>query len=296
MARMSIDDKFLRDPRVILLADELGINLYDARGRLLGVFALCYDVERHTIVEVHIDRAADRKGFAAAMVNADLATRHRNGIRVRGAEERIDYLQRKRDAGRTGGLNSAKSRADVPKHLGQAPPPPGAQAPGNPPDPVPDLVPDPSPDPVPDQNKNPHTPKGGGRSRSKPGKGEPTSAELASVRVVLDRLGAQNGVSYSMARRHVALIVRQLREGITELELRAVVAYCADPESSGGLGWRGSPKMHKHLCPETLFGPETIARYLDPARAVFQDLIAQHATPPAQPQLALIRGGIGEAG
>jgi uncharacterized phage protein (TIGR02220 family) len=106
-----------------------------------------------------------------------------------------------------------------------------------------------------------------------------TPAELASVRVVLDRLGKYAGVAYRGCDEHTRLIVAQLRTGITEPELRAVVAYCADL-------WDGKPEMRKFLRPETLFGPKTISRYLDGARTEYADEIAAAAS---QPRLEAVR-------
>lgn len=244
-------------------------------GRLLAVFAVCYDLERDILTCQQVDLAAEFPGFGDAVFAADLAVNVRGGMRIRGALERIEYLNHKSEAGRIGGLKSGLSRRESAKQKLEAKSR-SSEARGNPPDPVPDLPPDPVPDPVPERES---------RSRARRGKTTPTPAELASARVVLERLGQQNGTTYSMADRHVQLVVGRLREGISELELRAVIAYCADP--APGLGWRGDPKMHKALRPETLFGPESIQRYLDPARSVFRDLIAKHAT---QPTLALDGG------
>lgn len=292
MARMSIDDKFLRDPRVSELAEALAISRWEAMGRLIAVYAVCYDLERDVIAEPQVNRVAELAGFSQAMIDADLAVRSRAGFRIRGAFERIAYLKQKQDSGRIGGQNSAKSRASGAKHPLQAP----GEARRNPPDPVPDPAPDLVLAPDPDQ-KTPKAPRGGKRA---PKADVPTPSERASAEVVLAKLGEQNGVKYSGTEAHVGLISAQLRAGISEVELRAVVAYCSDPEREGGLGWRGSDKMHKHLCPETLFGPKTIARYLDPARSKYGHLIAKYnaAHPPRveparaePPLLALIHGG-----
>jgi len=97
-----------------------------------------------------------------------------------------------------------------------------------------------------------------------------TPAELASVRVILDRLGHAAGVAYRGCDAHTRLILRQLRDGITEAELRAVVAYCATI-------WDGKPEMRKYLRPETLFGPSTISKYIDPARTEYAREISEAA-------------------
>lgn len=80
---------------------------------------------------------------------------------------------------------------------------------------------------------------------------------------MLAKLTSWTGTEYRSAK-HTALIASRLRDGYTELELRAVIGYCADKT---GLGW-GDPehKCHKFLRPQTLFGPETIQRYVDEAR------------------------------
>lgn len=100
----------------------------------------------------------------------------------------------------------------------------------------------------------------------KPKPSEPTEAERATAIAVLKRLGERNGTNYSGSDKHVRLITNQLRAGVTELELRAVVGYCAVK-----LGWLEKPAMADYLRPETLFGPETISRYLDPARTWARD-------------------------
>lgn len=82
---------------------------------------------------------------------------------------------------------------------------------------------------------------------------------------VLDKLSARNGVRYSGSAEHVRLIVAQFRNGLTEADLRKVIGYCADE-----LEWQDKPGMAIYLRPETLFGPKTITKYLDPARAWFE--------------------------
>jgi uncharacterized phage protein (TIGR02220 family) len=98
---------------------------------------------------------------------------------------------------------------------------------------------------------------------------------------VLDKLGAENHTVYRMAEEHVRLITNQLRSGVTELELRAVVAHCS------GLK-RFQDEGREYLTPETLFGPRTISRYLDAARSAYSDQLARHAP---QPSLAILDGG-----
>jgi uncharacterized phage protein (TIGR02220 family) len=85
------------------------------------------------------------------------------------------------------------------------------------------------------------------------------------VREILEKLTTRNGVRYTGTETHTRLIVGRLRDGFTEMDLRKVVAYCAEE-----LGWQTDPKMASFLRPETLFGPTTISRYADAARAWYE--------------------------
>jgi uncharacterized phage protein (TIGR02220 family) len=117
----------------------------------------------------------------------------------------------------------------------------------------------------------------GSRRARKPKPSDHTAAECESVRVVLEKLSAQNGVRYSGTAEHARLIVNQLRAGVDEMDLRAVIGYCA-LELNGG--WKGNPDMEQFLRPETLFGPKTISKYLDPARTWFAKLQPSEPTSP----------------
>jgi hypothetical protein len=148
MARMSIDDKMARDPRVLRLAKALGWSRRETMGCLLDVWSVCYDRVEDTLPEVDIDTAAELDGFTDRMVEVGLGARKRNGlVRVAGAEERLNYLRGQSENGRKGGLKSAEARRVAGKQASstastepQAPPKPSA--------PVPDSVPDPVPAPV----------------------------------------------------------------------------------------------------------------------------------------------------
>lgn len=149
MARMSIDDKLLRDPRAIRLGRLFGWRRQEAVGRLLDVYALAYDRERDVIAEADIDIAAEQEGFAVRMIEVDLAEQARSGIRIKGAADRILYLQGKHEAARAGGIKSGETRRKKAeqrtKHSFDF-----GEARANPPDTVPDPadLPDPAPDPV----------------------------------------------------------------------------------------------------------------------------------------------------
>lgn len=114
MARMSVDDRFLRDPRVVRMGIALGWNKWETRGRLLDVFAIVYDrvnADRDPLLsELDIDTAAEFPGLAAAMVVHDLAVKTARGLHVRGSKEHTNYLATRETAGRAGGVKSGETR------------------------------------------------------------------------------------------------------------------------------------------------------------------------------------------
>ncbi len=113
MARMSIDDKVGRDPRITILAGLLGWSRRETIGCLvLDVWPICYDQGTHLVSERVIDAAAGHPGFAQKLIESELATLDRSGkIQIGGAKERIAYLDHKKASGRQGGIKSAESRA-----------------------------------------------------------------------------------------------------------------------------------------------------------------------------------------
>jgi hypothetical protein len=176
MARMSVDDSVQRDPRITRLAQLTGMTRREVVGCLVcDVWPICYDQKSPAIVASMVDVAADRTGFADAMVASGLASWTRGNVKVRiaGAAERIAYLDKKKKAGRVGGLKSAKSRSKNSSIT-----PDDAQARRNPPvpdsapSPVPDsalvLVPVPVPSPVPEKRRKPSASPGGELAIVKP--------------------------------------------------------------------------------------------------------------------------------
>lgn len=176
MARMSIDDKLLRDPRAIHLGQKYGWNRYEAVGRLTCVYAICYDREIDVLRAVDIDTAAEQPGLSDAMIEVGLAVAVRGGVRIKGAKERIKYLTAKAEAGKIGGVKSGESRRNR-REAKRSTASQAHEASANPPDPVPDVVPDPAP--VPDQIQIPDSPP----ARAIPPVPEPVAQQPTRVEV-----------------------------------------------------------------------------------------------------------------
>ena len=268
------------------------------------------------VVDADLIESALGPGGAAAMVRAKLAEAEPGGFRIRGARGRIEWLWQRRQASAKGGeamkriadnkhkpsgypdgqpgpkpkpspLSLALTLPDLRSDLDLEPPKPpfggsaaadrfspgsadamaASAAPAQAAAAAPCLA---DSDAVKSQRAD-DPPRRARRSRSKPS--DPTPDESASVRVVLEKLGVVSGVSFRGADAHVRLIVGRLRDGVSELELRAVIAYCDET-------WEGKPEMRRYLRPETLFGPTTIAKYLDPARSRFAKELAAAASQP----------------
>lgn len=296
MARMAIDDSFLRDPRVERLGRRCGWSKRETRGALLDVFALCYDRVSSVLDPADIDFAAEMEGFSALMVEVGLASPVRNGVRISGSEDRIRYLQSRSETGRQGGVKSGEARrANHRRSPSKDPKVTFEENEGllNPPDLVPDPSPPPVPSPVPDQERK--------RVSTRPRQRDSlASVDAAAAAAVLSRLSAVTGVEYRGAKEHVKLVVARYRDGLDELDLRKVIAYVSRPTGDGALGWSDDSKMQKYLRPETLFGPQTIERYLDAARSWFAQRIGGDPQPSAefavwrdsqdpQPRLAVVK-------
>lgn len=153
MARMSVDDKAGRDPRISHLAKLQGWSIRETRGCLaFEVWPLCYDLASPYLRRLDLELATGSETLAQNMIAAGLATETRHGLRIAGASERVEYLLRAKEAGRRGGKAPKKPRT---KNEPLRVPPQNPQGSRNPPDPVSALVPDLDLDPVSDPPPDP---------------------------------------------------------------------------------------------------------------------------------------------
>jgi hypothetical protein len=181
MARMSIDDAVLRDPRITELAALAGWSRREALGCLLEIWAICYDRVDTSLGPKVINLIAGREDFADLMLEVELASPSPSGkLRIAGAKERIGYLAKLKQYGREGGLKSSEQKRNNVKGTDKpAVKPtvkPTVKPAHNPIATVPDTVPDPDtatpPDPVAEI-----IPPRGGNTRRLPDSWEPARTE-----------------------------------------------------------------------------------------------------------------------
>lgn len=280
MPRVNLDSEVWTDPQVKRLARLCGWNMPHTVGTLAAVWNVAYSAKDPVISKLDGDTAAEHDGFIELMLREDvaLAELEPDGrVYLHGVEKRIAYLLRQAERGAEGGRKRAKGAKREPSGrmvtAEQTPSTDQAKAKHTPserlanakhipslplPLPLPPDLPlplDPALAQIRDMSAAPTPRVSKGKVRASP-------EELATVRMLLDRLGERSGVNYRGSEKHTALILARLRQGVTAWDMRRVIGYCAEK-----LGWQGDPKWGEYLRPETLFGPETIERYLDKARA-----------------------------
>lgn len=101
--RVNVDSQAQNDPRMHLLARHLQINVFEAMGRILRVWFVCYERRSAVVQPIEIDIASDRDGFTEAMIASGLAERDAAGIYVRGVLNRIRFLETQQRKGQKSG-------------------------------------------------------------------------------------------------------------------------------------------------------------------------------------------------
>lgn len=125
MARLSLDGKVWKDPRVKRLAKRHKWSLRETIGTLAAVWDVAYDNKSPIMSRIDVDTAAETDNFAADMIAEDLATPIGDDmvqVRLRGVNERIQYLLAQADRGRAGGLAKAKRTPSERQASGKQPP------------------------------------------------------------------------------------------------------------------------------------------------------------------------------
>lgn len=108
--RINIDSEFFSDERVTVLSQQLNESHFTVRGRLISVWHKAYLRKSSVLTEKEIRFAGGHSDLAKLMADCDLATEVEGGFFLKGVEERIEWLKKKEESGRKGGIKSAEMR------------------------------------------------------------------------------------------------------------------------------------------------------------------------------------------
>ena len=110
-ASVRIEDEAFVDTRIELLGSIAGYNRFEALGRLAHLWRLCTHRSTYCVSETQVASCLGLKGVEA-LLQSELGERLTDGIRVKGTSGRIEWLQKKREAGSKGGLAKSSKSAD----------------------------------------------------------------------------------------------------------------------------------------------------------------------------------------
>lgn len=139
-APVRIEDEAFADVRIEMLGTLAGYNRFEALGRLAYLWRMCTQRGAYVVTEAFVSAALGDRGVEA-LLGAELGERTEGGIRVRGTQGRIEWLEKKRAQSKAGG------KANASRHQAETEPNGSHPAPMNP-DSAPIIEPTPSPLPL----------------------------------------------------------------------------------------------------------------------------------------------------
>ncbi len=277
-----IESKAWDDPRFTVMGKALGLDRDLVLIKFARVWAYQTEESASQVPLELFDAITGIDGSGEAAVAAGLADRLPDGmIRPRGTEGRIEWLDQRREehaAGRAAGgrARAATARRGERGRFERSDQQETSITPANTSNDqhrdqlyqLHQLSPAPAPAPAQEiQNSEtafPRSPAAPEVIPLKPGhrKG-PSSEERVIALRVLAKLNERTGRSFG-SESHVMRIVRLLRAGHTERDLRMVVWERCNR-------WLRDERMAEYCRPSTLFGPQKFDEYLAEARAAFAE-------------------------
>lgn len=119
MARISVEQKALTDPRFDLLAGLMKSNRYDALGRMLLVWHECQEQSSYCLPERLVGAIFANRDGASWLVESHLAEWSRKAkkgvegiLRIKGTEGRIEWLAVKRERAKANGRRGGRPPAN----------------------------------------------------------------------------------------------------------------------------------------------------------------------------------------
>ena len=266
MSRINIDVSAYEDARFVRLARYLQLpgGRYEAIGRMGSVWWQCTYRETYLLsvedaaIALGVDAPDD--DVARALVDAELAEKRGEKLRIKGTKGRTDWLATKRKAGRKGGHRSRR-QAEGKAESDSAYPESEAHLPQT------ETPPAPAPAPAPAPSNTPLSPPTGDTpsARKRKKQADQTPEERAVAERVLAKLSERTGERWSAKnKQHVGWVVARLRDGYDEMQLRTVLWHKCNE-------WLGG-EMAEYLRPSTLFRPKNFSEYLPKAEKAWAEL------------------------
>ena len=248
-ASVRIEDEAFSDRRYARLAKEAGLADADhARGKMAVLWRQCTIEQRHHLPVADVLDVLGERGVDA-LVASRLGELEGDLVRICGTSGRIEWLDKLRNNGRYGKLGG---RPKKPTRVSEDE---ATRVEENAKPKTP-----PAPAPAQEEKRERVAPVGARAASGRKSKSEPTESEDADVTRVLSHLNALTNSNYQVTT-HRPLLLARLRDGYTADDLEAVARFCATK-----LGWKSDAKMRVYLRPATLYGPQSITKYIDDAR------------------------------
>jgi len=234
MARVNLDGKVWKDPRVKRLAKRRKWSVRETVGTLAAVWDVAYDNKSAVMPVIDVDTAAETDEFAKDMTTADLATQQdAQSVRLRGVTDRIEYLLAQAERGRLGGRARTANAKRAPG---------GRLANGKQPPALP-LAPDLPLAPAPDSKMS--------------GKPDLATSIAEAAVAEINRLSGSNYQATSQS-------VRDLSQALAKA--KHTPAEAVDVVRSK-TPWLTEPDRREYFRPSTLLARKNFQKYLDEVRA-----------------------------
>ena len=137
MARVSVEQKSLTDPRFELLGRLLRSNRHDALGRMILVWNECQERSSYTLPAQLVGAIMGNRKGPSWVVEADLAEwSDDQNLRIKGTEGRVEWLAAKRERARANGQKGGRPKNQPGTNTGSSSVASGLQ-PETPPTPTP---------------------------------------------------------------------------------------------------------------------------------------------------------------
>lgn len=239
----------LRFDRLAVLANLA--TRWDAIGRMIPIWNTCTENGSPEIEAQIVDRLFGAEKIAEKLITVGLAKQQKDRLEIAGFHEHCAWLKEVRDGGKAG-KSHGKKGGRPPSLNGKKIKTPMGGGVGviknNPSTIINYQL------PVISYSLSVFSESGSLRSEVISGEGPAPLALACLARIT--------GIGYGGNKKHLQLVENLVESGISVDDVVRIAEFCAY-----GKNWLHDEKMREYLRPETLWGPESHAKYLDAAKA-----------------------------